>query len=75
MKNFEMLDNDKTSRVEDKISKKWSEMDILNKSIENRRNSKSFVFYDGSATANGLPVIRYTKSIFLNFLLNQGITG
>lgn len=59
MKKFEMLDNDKVSRVEDKISKYWKEIDILNTSIENRKNNKAFVFYDGPATANGMPGLHH----------------
>ena len=59
MKKFEMLDNEKVSRVEDKISKYWEKIDILNKSIENRKNNKSFVFYDGPATANGMPGLHH----------------
>ena len=59
MEKFKMLDNDKTSRVEDKISKHWKEIDILNKSIKNRENNESFVFYDGPATANGMPGLHH----------------
>lgn len=50
-------------------------MEKFKRCIENRKDNEYFVFYDGLATANGLPVIRYTKSIFSNFLLNQGIIG
>lgn len=75
MKRFEELDKRKTSEVEKTIREKWEKMDILNKTIQNRNGKENFVFYDGPIYANGLPVIRYTKSIFSNFLLNQGITG
>lgn len=72
---FLEIDKEKNSKAEEKIINKWQEEDILEKTIENRCNSKNFVFYDGPATANGFPVIRYTKLISSNFLLNQGITG
>lgn len=72
---FKELSKEKTSLVEQKIREKWQEEDLFNETIRNRENNPYFVFYDGPAFANGLPVIRYTKSIFSNFLLNQGITG
>lgn len=72
---FEELSKEKNNLVEKEILNKWKENNILDKTIKNREGSKDFVFYDGPATANGFPVIRYTKLIFLNFLLNQGITG
>ncbi len=77
MKQFEMLDNDKVSRVEDKISKHWQEIDILNKSIENRKGDKPFVFYDGPATANGMPGLHHMlakllKDTFTKYKTMQG---
>ena len=56
---FEDLDKDKVSVVEDSISKRWDDMDILNKSIDNREGSEDFVFYDGPATANGMPGLHH----------------
>ena len=77
MKKFEMLDNDKTSKVEDRISKHWQEIDILNKCIENRKDNKSFVFYDGPATANGMPGLHHMlakllKDTFTKYKTMQG---
>ena len=56
---FEELDKRKVSEVEQDLSKKFDEMDLLNKTIENRKNSENFVFYDGPATANGMPGVHH----------------
>ena len=50
---------------EQEILKKWQDEDILNKTIENRKNSENFVFYDGPATANGNPGIHHMVAKFL----------
>jgi isoleucyl-tRNA synthetase len=54
---FESLETEKASVVEKGISAYWDEIDILNKSIENRKDN--FVFYDGPATANGMPGLHH----------------
>ena len=59
MKIFESLDKVSNEEMESKILKKWKSEDILNKTIENRKNCKNFVFYDGPATANGKPGIHH----------------
>ncbi len=50
---------------EQEILKKWQDEDILNKTIENRKDSENFVFYDGPATANGNPGIHHMVAKFL----------
>ena len=73
---FKELDKRSVSEVEKSVLESWSGIhSITNKQVENTMNSNDFIFYDGLATANSMPVIRYIKSIYLNFLLNQGITG
>ena len=59
MEKFEELQKNKVSENELKILEKFKEEDILNKSIENRKDSENFVFYDGPATANGMPGIHH----------------
>ena len=59
MKKFEELEKKETREVEDEILKKWESIDILNKTIENRKDSENFVFYDGPATANGMPGVHH----------------
>ena len=77
MKKFEELSKEKRNVVEDEITKKWEEIDILNASIENRKNSENFVFYDGPATANGMPGIHHMlakllKDTFCKYKTMQG---
>ena len=50
---------------EQELLKKWQDEDILNKTIENRKDSENFVFYDGPATANGNPGIHHMVAKFL----------
>ena len=59
MTKFKELSKEKVSVVEKNIAAKWDEIDILNKTIENRKDSKNFVFYDGPATANGMPGLHH----------------
>ena len=70
---FKELRKEEVEKNEEYFANYWKEHDILNKSIQNR--SDYWVLYDGPATANPMPLIRYIKSIYSNFLLNQGITG
>lgn len=77
MKIFESLDKVSNEEMESKILKKWKSEDILNKTIENRKNCKNFVFYDGPATANGKPGIHHMlakelKDTFCKYKTMQG---
>ena len=74
---FKELDKDKNCNVEEKIAKKWSEENILEKTIKNRENKENFVFYDGPATANGMPgihhmVAKLLKDVFCKYKTMQG---
>ena len=60
---FKELSKEKVSRVEDEINENWKKMDILDKCIEGR--TKDFVFYDGPATANGMPGLHHMVAKFL----------
>ncbi len=62
MTKFKELLNEKVSVTEDKISNYWQNIDVLNKSIENRKDSKNYVFYEGPPTANGMPGIHHVIS-------------
>ena len=62
---FKELSKEKVSKVEEEISKKWQQMNLLEKSIETRKNSENFVFYDGPATANGMPGLHHMLAKFL----------
>ena len=60
---FKELSKEKVSVVEDKINENWQKMNILDRCIEGRYNT--FVFYDGPATANGLPGLHHMVAKFL----------
>ncbi len=63
--NFKELNKGKINDCEKEISKYWEEIDILNKTIENRNGEEKFVFYDGPATANGMPGVHHMLAKFL----------
>lgn len=72
---FKELKKEQVSEVESSYSKYWEENDILNKSINQR--DKYFVFYDGPATANGMPglhhmVAKFLKDAFCKYKTMQG---
>lgn len=74
---FRELSKEKTSVVEGKILENWKKIDILNRTIENREGCKDFVFYDGPATANGMPGVHHIlakelKDIFCKYKTMQG---
>ena len=59
MKKFKELKKEKVNLIEKEILNNWKKIDILNKTIDNRNNCKNFVFYDGPATANGMPGVHH----------------
>ena len=62
---FEELDKRESFEIENDLIEKWNKEDILNKSIENRSNTDNWVFYDGPATANGMPGLHHMVAKFL----------
>ena len=57
--------------------KTWKKNNIFKKSIENRENNKTWVFYDGPATANGKPGIHHMvakelKDVFCGYKTMRG---
>ena len=60
---FKELSKEKVSVVEDKINENWQKMNILDKCIDGRY--KNFVFFDGPATANGMPGLHHMVAKFL----------
>lgn len=65
MKDFKELNKCAVNEVEQNILKEWKKQDILNKTIENRSNGSDWVFYDGPATANGMPGLHHMVAKFL----------
>ena len=77
MKKFESLDSRKVSLVEESIREKYLKDNILEKCIENRNDAPYWVFYDGPATANGMPglhhmVAKFLKDSFCKYKTMQG---
>ena len=62
---FRELKKGSTHEVELSILKQWEKMDILDRTIQNRKGRENFVFYDGPATANGMPGLHHMMAKFL----------
>jgi isoleucyl-tRNA synthetase len=63
--------------LEEKVLKFWQDNKIFEKSIEQRRRAKPFVFYEGPPTANGRPGIHHVlarsfKDIVLRYRAMRG---
>ena len=56
---FKELRKGTTAEVEATFSKEWEAEDLLEQTIDHRKDGKKFVFYDGPATANGMPGIHH----------------
>ena len=62
---FKELKKGKTHEVELEILNEWEKKDILKETIDNRKDGPNFVFYDGPATANGMPGLHHMMAKFL----------
>ena len=60
---FKELKSEKASLSEDRITQYWNENNIFQKCIDNRKDY--WVFYDGPATANGMPGLHHMVAKFL----------
>ena len=74
---FQKLEKGTIHEVEEKYSKEWHEKDILNRTIENRKDREDFVFYDGPIYANAKPGIHHVfaktiKDTFCKYKTMQG---
>ena len=59
MTKFKELSKQKVNVIEKEILNNWKKSNILDKTIANRSNNENFVFYDGPATANGMPGVHH----------------
>ena len=64
-------------QMEEEILKFWDDADIYQKSLARRADAKSFVFYEGPPTANGMPhpghcLTRSIKDIFPRYKTMRG---
>ncbi len=63
MTKFKELDKRSAYEVEQDILKSWGGINKINEAqIENRKDNKTFVFYDGPAFANGFPGLHHMVS-------------
>lgn len=63
--------------TEKKVLKYWKENNVFEQSIENRRDTDTFVFYEGPPSANGMPGIHHVisrsiKDVFCRYKTLQG---
>ena len=57
---FKELDKRNVAEVENSILESWGGINnITTKQVEKRKDSENFVFYDGPATANGMPGVHH----------------
>ena len=56
---FKKLEQGKINKIEKKYSDYWDKNSIFEKTIKNRKGNDNYVFYDGPATANGMPGIHH----------------
>lgn len=62
---FKELSKEKVNVFETEKLDSFKKQDILNKTIENRNDKDNWVFYDGPATANGMPGLHHMVAKFL----------
>jgi len=65
-------------QVEEKIQKFWEENSIFQKSIDQRKSCKPYVFLEGPPTANGMPhpghiLTRVMKDLVLRYQTMNGV--
>ena len=65
------------AKTEEKILKFWKDRKIFERSLENRKYARRFVFFEGPPYANGLPGIhhflgRVIKDLFLRYKTMRG---
>lgn len=65
------------TKISEEVGKEWERKDTFGKSIERRRNSPSYVFYEGPPSANGKPGIHHVmaraiKDIFCRYKTQKG---
>jgi isoleucyl-tRNA synthetase len=64
-------------QIEERILRRWKELGVFEKSLEQREGSERFVFFEGPPTANGRPgshhvLSRVFKDIFPRYKTMQG---
>ena len=62
---FKKLEQGKINEVETKYSEYFEKNKVFEKSVSSKKNSENYVFYDGPATANGMPGIHHMMAKLL----------
>jgi len=65
------------TRIGEEVLKFWEDQMIFHESLENRKNSTPFVFYEGPPSANGVPGIHHVmaraiKDVFCRYKTLKG---
>ena len=68
---FKELNKQSIAENEKTISEYWDSIDILKRSIENRKDNENFVFFEGPPTANGKPGIHHVLARTLKDSVNK----
>jgi len=76
-KKFTEYSNFNLSDVNKEILDKWNRLDVFQKSLDERRDADTFVFYEGPPSANGMPGIHHVmartiKDIFCRYKTMKG---
>ena len=77
MKKFNEYNGFNLSDINKEVLKQWDEEDVFSRSISEREGAKSYVFYEGPPSANGMPGIHHVmartiKDIFCRYKTMQG---
>ncbi|MDO4778976.1 MAG: isoleucine--tRNA ligase [Tissierellia bacterium] len=59
---FKQLSKESVKNREMKTSEYWKKLNLLERSVKDREDGPSYVFYDGPPTANGMPGIHHVIS-------------
>ncbi len=59
---FEKLSDKPVAQVQKEQVKKWNEVDLLSKCVNEREGKPTFIFYEGPPTANGKPGIHHVMA-------------
>lgn len=62
MEKFKELSNRPVNENEGSLSSFWDDIDLLQKTVDVRKDAKPFVFFEGPPTANGKPGIHHVIS-------------
>ncbi|SHF73214.1 isoleucine--tRNA ligase [Dysgonomonas macrotermitis] len=76
-KKFTEYNNFNLSDINKEMLDKWNKLDLFQKSLEVRKGSPTFVFYEGPPSANGMPGIHHVmarsiKDIFCRYKTMKG---